>query len=64
MTYLVGAKSAVPTLIDLCKKIGVAGVDLRTTHAHGVTCGQAAEAAHSVRSVSGLVNRGAEVCGR
>jgi hypothetical protein len=36
VTYMVGAKWDVPTLIDVCTKAGVAAVELRTTHAHGV----------------------------
>src|SRR5688500_8982840 len=36
VTYMVGSKWDVPTLIDVCKKSGVAAVELRTTHAHGV----------------------------
>jgi len=36
VTYMVGATWDVPTLIDVCKKSGVAAVELRTTHAHGV----------------------------
>ena len=36
ISYMVAAKWDVPTLLDVCKKAGVAGVELRTTHAHGV----------------------------
>ena len=36
VTYMVGAKWDVPTLLDVCKKTGIAAVELRTTHAHGV----------------------------
>ena len=36
VTYMIGAKWDVPTLIEECKKTGVAAVELRTTHAHGV----------------------------
>jgi len=36
VTYLVGAKMDLPTLIDACEKSGMEGVELRTTHAHGV----------------------------
>lgn len=47
ISYMVASKWDVPTLIDVCKKSGVAGVELRTTHAHGVepslTAGQRAE---------------------
>jgi len=36
VTYMVGAKWDVPTLLAVCKNAGIAGVELRTTHAHGV----------------------------
>lgn len=36
VTYMVGAKMDLPTLIDACEKSGMEGVELRTTHAHGV----------------------------
>jgi sugar phosphate isomerase/epimerase len=36
ISYMVASKWDLPTLIDVCKKAGVAGVELRTTHAHGV----------------------------
>ena len=35
-TYLVGAKMDLPTLIDVCEKSGMEGVELRTEHAHKV----------------------------
>ncbi len=36
VTYLWGEKWDLPTLIGNCEKSGVLGVELRTTHAHGV----------------------------
>jgi sugar phosphate isomerase/epimerase len=36
VTYMWGADWDLPTLISNCEKSGVAGVELRTTHAHGV----------------------------
>lgn len=36
VTYNVGAKLDLPSLIAVCKNAGIAGVELRTTHAHGV----------------------------
>jgi len=36
VTYLWGEKWDLPTLIDNCEQSGVLGVELRTTHAHGV----------------------------
>lgn len=36
VTYMIGEKMDLPTLIDVCEKSGLEGVELRTTHAHGV----------------------------
>jgi len=36
VTYLWGAKWDLPTLIENCEATGFAGVELRSTHAHGV----------------------------
>ena len=36
VTYQMGAKMTVDELIDLCRQAGLAGVELRTTHAHKV----------------------------
>jgi len=36
VTYMWGADWDLPTLLTNCKKTGVMGVELRTTHAHGV----------------------------
>jgi len=36
VTYLWGKDMDLPTLIDTCAKSGVLGVELRTTHKHGV----------------------------
>lgn len=36
VTYNMGKDMSVEELIKLCKKTGLAGVELRTTHAHGV----------------------------
>jgi sugar phosphate isomerase/epimerase len=36
VTYMLGAKMDLATLIDVCEKGGMEGVELRTTHAHGV----------------------------
>jgi sugar phosphate isomerase/epimerase len=36
VTYLWGAKWDLPTLIQNCEQSGVLGVELRTTHSHGV----------------------------
>jgi len=36
VTYMMGAQWDVPTLIQKCAELGYEGVELRTTHAHGV----------------------------
>ncbi|MFC2126594.1 sugar phosphate isomerase/epimerase family protein [Bacteroidota bacterium] len=36
VTYLWGKDMDLPTLIDTCEKSGISGVELRSTHAHGV----------------------------
>ena len=36
VTYLWGKDMDLPTLIDVCEKSGLGGVELRTQHAHGV----------------------------
>jgi sugar phosphate isomerase/epimerase len=49
VTYNIAAKWDVPTLIEKCKAIGIAGVELRTTHAHGVEPSLSAEKRKEVR---------------
>ena len=36
VTYQIGKDWDVPTIIDMCGRTGFTGVELRTTHAHGV----------------------------
>lgn len=36
VTYNTAAKWDLPTVLQVCKKVGLAAVELRTTHAHGV----------------------------
>jgi hypothetical protein len=36
VTYLIGAEMTLPELLDLCRQTGIEGVELRTTHKHGV----------------------------
>ena len=36
VTYMIGAQWDVPALIEACATLGYEGVELRTTHAHGV----------------------------
>lgn len=49
ISYMVASTWDVPTLIDVCQKSGVAGVELRTTHAHGVEPSLSAEQRAAVR---------------
>ncbi|MBM4018131.1 MAG: sugar phosphate isomerase/epimerase [Planctomycetes bacterium] len=49
VTYLVGAQMDLPTLIDACEKSGMEGVELRTSHKHGVEPGLDAAARARVR---------------
>lgn len=49
ISYMVASTWDVPTLIDVCRKSGVAGVELRTTHAHGVEPSLSAEQRAAVR---------------
>lgn len=36
VTYNVAAQWDLPTILDVCKQVGIWGVELRTTHKHGV----------------------------
>jgi sugar phosphate isomerase/epimerase len=36
VTYNVAAKWDLPTLLGICKRVGISPIELRTTHAHGV----------------------------
>ena len=36
VTYQIGKDWDIPTMLDMCHKTGFTGVELRTTHAHGV----------------------------
>src|SRR5947199_10508878 len=36
VTYNVAANWDLPTLLSVCKKVGISPVELRTTHKHGV----------------------------
>lgn len=49
VTYMVGSQWDLPTLIEVCKKSGVTGVELRTTHKHGVEPTLAPEQRKDVR---------------
>jgi sugar phosphate isomerase/epimerase len=61
VTYQMGAKMSVDELIDLCKQAGLAGVELRTTHAHKVEPDLSKEARAEVKKKfadSGIVIAG------
>ncbi|MCK5803668.1 MAG: sugar phosphate isomerase/epimerase [Lentisphaeria bacterium] len=36
VTYNIAAKWDLPTMVEVCSELGFSGVELRTTHAHGV----------------------------
>ena len=50
VTYMVGAKMDLETLIATCEKSGMEGVELRSTHAHGVEPAISAERRREVRA--------------
>lgn len=49
VTYQVAKDWDLDTMIDMCLKTGFEGVELRTTHAHGVELGLGAEERRAVR---------------
>jgi len=49
VTYMIGAQWDVPTLIEKCSALGYQGVELRTTHAHGVELSLSAQERREVR---------------
>jgi sugar phosphate isomerase/epimerase len=49
VTYLWGSDLDLPSLLDVCRKSGLAGVELRTTHKHGVEPSLTAEQRVEVR---------------
>lgn len=50
VTYQMGKDMTCDQLIDLCRKAGLAGVELRTTHAHGVEDSLSAAQRAEIRS--------------
>ena len=36
VTYQIAKDWDIPTIIEMCQRVGISGVELRTTHAHGV----------------------------
>ena len=49
VTYQIGKDMDVPALIDVCQKTGFQGIELRTTHAHGVESTLSADERQAVR---------------
>lgn len=49
VTYQIAKDWDVPTIIDICSRLGYAGVELRTTHAHGVESDLAPQQRKDVR---------------
>lgn len=49
VTYNVAKDWDVPTIIEMCRKTGFQGAELRTTHAHGVELGLSAEERAAVK---------------
>lgn len=50
VTYMMAAQWDVPTIIEKCSELGYAGVELRTTHAHGVELSLSAQEREQVRT--------------
>ena len=50
VTYNIAKDWDVPTMIEKCTEIGIEGVELRTTHAHGVEPSLSAEERREVRA--------------
>lgn len=61
VTYNMGKDMSCEELIDLCKKTGMSGVELRTTHAHGVEIALGAAERAQVRAL--FEDSGIEICG-
>ena len=51
VTYMIGAKMDLPTLIKTCEKTGMEGVELRSTHDHGVEPSLDAEGRAKVKAL-------------
>jgi sugar phosphate isomerase/epimerase len=49
VTYNIAAKWDLPTILDVCKKVGLAPVELRTSHKHGVEPSLSKEQRQEVR---------------
>ena len=62
VTYQIGKDMDVPALIDVCQKTGFQGIELRTTHAHGVESTLSADERQAVRKQ--FEDGGVEIAGR
>lgn len=49
VTYQIAKDWDIPTIIETCSKLGYSGVELRTTHAHGVEADLSADQRKSIR---------------
>ena len=61
VTYQIGADWDIPTLIRMCTATGYSGVELRTTHAHGVELALSAVERSDVRKT--FADSGVEIAG-
>lgn len=61
VTYNIAKDWDVPTIIDMCQKTGFQGVELRTTHAHGVEMDLSAEQRQKVKKQ--FADGGIEIAG-
>lgn len=50
VTYMIASQWDVPTIIQKCSDLGYAGIELRTTHAHGVELSLSAQERAEVRA--------------
>ncbi|MBN1581327.1 MAG: sugar phosphate isomerase/epimerase, partial [Anaerolineae bacterium] len=50
VTYMIASQWDVPTMIETCTALGYQGVELRTTHAHGVELSLSQQERREVRA--------------
>lgn len=61
VTYQIGKDMDVPTIIEVCKNTGFQGVEVRTTHAHGIESSLSPDERKTVRKQ--FENAGVEIAG-
>jgi sugar phosphate isomerase/epimerase len=61
VTYQIAKDWDVPTIIEMCQRVGISGVELRTTHAHGVEIELTADQRQGVRQQ--FADSGVEIVG-